>query len=112
MSIDIDGPRCNCGNFGCLESLASGIALVKRVKQEIHRGAKSSLSDLYLNHEESLTLETIVEHCKKGDLLAESIIDEMGRYLGIGDRKSTRLNSSHVAISYAVFCLKKNKQKK
>src|SRR5690625_5917710 len=27
-----------------------------------------------------------------------------------GDRKSTRLNSSHVAISYAVFCLKKNKK--
>src|SRR5690625_5693378 len=26
----------------------------------------------------------------------------------LGDRKSTRLNSSHVAISYAVFCLKKN----
>src|SRR5690625_6700862 len=26
------------------------------------------------------------------------------------DRKSTRLNSSHVAISYAVFCLKKNKK--
>src|SRR5438874_6151671 len=29
----------------------------------------------------------------------------------IVDRKSTRLNSSHVEISYAVFCLKKNKQK-
>src|SRR5436309_9981950 len=28
---------------------------------------------------------------------------------GIGDRKSTRLNSSHVKISYAVFCLKKKK---
>src|SRR5207302_6075961 len=28
-----------------------------------------------------------------------------------GDRKSTRLNSSHVKISYAVFCLKKKKQK-
>src|SRR5207253_8841078 len=28
---------------------------------------------------------------------------------GISDRKSTRLNSSHVAISYAVFCLKKKK---
>src|SRR5690625_6166646 len=27
----------------------------------------------------------------------------------LGDRKSTRLNSSHVAISYAVFCLKKKK---
>src|SRR5690606_41775282 len=29
----------------------------------------------------------------------------------LGDRKSTRLNSSHVKISYAVFCLKKKKQK-
>src|SRR5437870_9538400 len=31
--------------------------------------------------------------------------------LGLRDRKSTRLNSSHVAISYAVFCLKKKKKK-
>src|SRR5947207_9840524 len=30
---------------------------------------------------------------------------------GIGDRKSTRLNSSHTVISYAVFCLKKKKTK-
>src|SRR5699024_12793970 len=34
-----------------------------------------------------------------------------GRYAGTGDRKSTRLNSSHVSISYAVFCLKKKKRK-
>src|SRR5438874_5006605 len=32
-----------------------------------------------------------------------------GRATGRGDRKSTRLNSSHVEISYAVFCLKKKK---
>src|SRR5215469_11472183 len=32
--------------------------------------------------------------------------------LGQRDRKSTRLNSSHVEISYAVFCLKKKKQRK
>src|SRR5256885_11701987 len=30
--------------------------------------------------------------------------------LGAGDRKSTRLNSSHLVISYAVFCLKKKKK--
>src|SRR2546426_5991185 len=30
----------------------------------------------------------------------------------VGDRKSTRLNSSHLVISYAVFCLKKKKKKK
>src|SRR5690348_18081618 len=32
-------------------------------------------------------------------------------YVGTGDRKSTRLNSSHPSISYAVFCLKKKKLK-
>src|SRR2546430_5882533 len=33
--------------------------------------------------------------------------DPQGRYIDKGDRKSTRLNSSHSQISYAVFCLKK-----
>src|SRR2546426_9084326 len=41
----------------------------------------------------------------------------ISKYSGVsagssGDRKSTRLNSSHLVISYAVFCLKKKKQKK
>src|SRR5690625_6942064 len=36
--------------------------------------------------------------------------DDLGQLRA--DRKSTRLNSSHVAISYAVFCLKKKKKKK
>src|SRR5699024_12226255 len=40
-----------------------------------------------------------------------SVIIACKRSLG-GDRKSTRLNSSHVSISYAVFCLKKKKQER
>src|SRR5690625_5848736 len=39
--------------------------------------------------------------------LLEERAEEYGRLI---DRKSTRLNSSHVAISYAVFCLKKKKR--
>src|SRR5438034_4217824 len=38
--------------------------------------------------------------------------DGAGRERDGGDRKSTRLNSSHTVISYAVFCLKKKKKKK
>src|SRR5690625_4175959 len=42
---------------------------------------------------------------------AAHVADDMdGKIAGIIDRKSTRLNSSHVAISYAVFCLKKKKR--
>ena len=39
-------------------------------------------------------------------------VSERGGSIVRGDRKSTRLNSSHALISYAVFCLKKKKQKK
>src|SRR3712207_8526575 len=46
-------------------------------------------------------LDVVVEHQQPppGDRVAA----------GLGDRKSTRLNSSHANISYAVFCLKKKK---
>src|SRR5207253_11217440 len=37
----------------------------------------------------------------------QAFVDVVGGRAGTEDRKSTRLNSSHVAISYAVFCLKK-----
>src|SRR5690625_5503594 len=41
----------------------------------------------------------------------QSALVELGQQRArVGDRKSTRLNSSHVAISYAVFCLKKKKE--
>src|SRR5258708_27961281 len=38
------------------------------------------------------------------------VFTEFLKFLLIGDRKSTRLNSSHQIISYAVFCLKKKKK--
>src|SRR2546427_11398476 len=37
-------------------------------------------------------------------------VDNEGVLVDVGDRKSTRLNSSHSQISYAVFCLKKKKK--
>src|SRR5437764_2740909 len=70
------------------------------------------------------TLFRSIEHAVQVDLAAAD--DGGGRILGLGgiggdghqvrggegleDRKSTRLNSSHRCISYAVFCLKKKKK--
>src|SRR6266436_7992061 len=45
------------------------------------------------------------------ELQAAQVLDR-GARVRRGDRKSTRLNSSHGYISYAVFCLKKKKKKK
>src|SRR3989454_4974670 len=46
------------------------------------------------------------------ELAARQPADAAGRRGAEGDRKSTRLNSSHLVISYAVFCLKKKKKQK
>src|SRR5699024_11903697 len=43
----------------------------------------------------------------KDDYYEAFITDELDESIKLQDRKSTRLNSSHVSISYAVFCLKK-----
>src|SRR2546426_2144474 len=45
-----------------------------------------------------------------GEQLLGRIVNPLGRPLDGRDRKSTRLNSSHLVISYAVFCLKKKKK--
>src|SRR2546422_5646129 len=54
-------------------------------------------------------------HARASDWQKEAITDDEGRFqidaVPAGDRKSTRLNSSHGYISYAVFCLKKKKKK-
>src|SRR5438045_7255075 len=47
-----------------------------------------------------------------GPTAAERADPQRNFDLDEGDRKSTRLNSSHLGISYAVFCLKKKKTKK
>src|SRR2546430_5779224 len=48
--------------------------------------------------------------CRSTAVTRVAAVSVAGRTGGGGDRKSTRLNSSHSQISYAVFCLKKKKQ--
>src|SRR3712207_8471750 len=60
------------------------------------------------------TSESIAEAFDEADLrLLDLYTDDEDLFgLALGDRKSTRLNSSHANISYAVFCLKKNQTKR
>src|SRR3989454_8942765 len=64
-------------------------------------GGRGALAEVELLHallDETLAIVLVVD-------------DEVGRQPDVADRKSTRLNSSHLVISYAVFCLKKKKKK-
>jgi glucokinase-like ROK family protein len=82
-TINIDGPRCNCGNYGCLEAVASGLAIVRRAGEEIRRGAVSSFRAQYLEDEDSVTIYTILDSANQGDPLAIQLLIESARYVSI-----------------------------
>src|SRR2546422_6173023 len=67
------------------------------------------LSDLHAGLH--LGEDKMQEIVARANALAPDVILQTGRER-VGDRKSTRLNSSHGYISYAVFCLKKKKKTK
>ncbi|MGL5295184.1 MAG: DNA-binding transcriptional regulator NagC [Aeromonas sp.] len=76
IQVDPLGKRCHCGNFGCLETIASNEAIVDKVKDLISRGHPSRLQEKHI---------TIVEVCKAalaGDELCRSVIEHVGEHLG------------------------------
>ena len=74
------GPRCNCGNFGCLETVASSAALLARARELARDQPGSPLARLA---PEAITVETIAQAAADGDEGARALIIETGRYLGI-----------------------------
>src|SRR5215467_15054208 len=58
----------------------------------------------------SVVFQTFADLARTGELQRDTLVTLWRVAAGFADRKSTRLNSSHLVISYAVFCLKKKKK--
>ncbi len=84
MTIDINGPKCACGNTGCLETLASGKAMAREALRRIRAGAKSSLVDMVDGKIESITAEKVGIAAGGGDVLSLDVIRQVSINLGIG----------------------------
>src|SRR5690554_380079 len=112
LELDIkSGMSVITGETGAGKSIlldALGLTLGARAESDsIRKGAdKAEISASFISNEQAkLWLE-------QRDLPTDDTIILRRVVTQEGDRKSTRLNSSHVRISYAVFCLKKKKKKK
>ena len=84
MVIEDDGPQCNCGNFGCLEILASGTAMAKEARRRIVKGETSCIVEFAGGRIDSITSKIIALAAKRGDALAYEIINSAAYYLGVG----------------------------
>ncbi len=84
MTIDVNGPRCSCGNVGCWETLVSGTAVAREAQRRIRQGEKSSLTKIVRRKVGNITAEEVGIAAKDGDPLALEIIAKAATYLGIG----------------------------
>lgn len=79
ITLQDDGPPCDCGKRGCLEALASDPAVVRRARAAIALGEQTALAGV-----KPLTLEAIVAAAEAEDELARQMLADSGRWLGIG----------------------------
>jgi glucokinase len=84
MTIDENGPICNCGNRGCWETLASGTALAREASRRIEEGVKTSILKQVDGDLGQVTAQVIHAAALQGDKFARELIARTGHYVGVG----------------------------
>jgi glucokinase len=82
VTVQATGPRCACGNHGCLEALASGTAIGRRARELAIENPESALGRLAARRQ--ILGEDVTELAREGNKVALSVLDEAGRWLGVG----------------------------
>lgn len=82
ITIDTEGSECECGNTGCLETVASAPNIVRRANERLHRDSTSSLSKLAMN--KNFTADDMAREAKEGDDFSLMMIERTGKYIGTG----------------------------
>lgn len=85
MTIYPDGARCNCGNYGCLESYSSATAIRRMVKEVLaDTNSKTVLRELVIDEDPGRIPEVVMKAALEGDGAALRIWEQFGIVLGIG----------------------------
>ena len=82
ISIDYNGPKCNCGSCGCIEAYAGNQYLRERVREQLKKHPESKMWKLIENDLGKVSPRNIQEAAEQGDEFATSVINELGFHLG------------------------------
>ena len=82
VSIDANGRRCKCGNYGCVEAYASGPAIAERAVEGIQSGVETSLGQYVKGDLSKITAQIVYEAANDGDEWALEVVRETSQLLG------------------------------
>ena len=82
-TIDYCGPRCECGNYGCLEMYCSLLVFKKNIRTRLAKGEESCVREEY-EKKGFLTQSMLKNAMEKGDSLVKEEFDKMCEYLAVG----------------------------
>lgn len=92
-----DGPRCQCGHNGCLETYASAISIVKQCREGLALGISPVLSKLCPSGE-TLSLSRIMEAVQLKDSYCTSVINRAAAYTGIAIANTVNILDPEVIV--------------
>jgi len=79
-----NGILCNCGKYGCLETIASGTAIVRMAKEGLKTGRSSLLGQLVSEDPDKIEIRNVVQAAVMGDQYSISTLANVGHWLGKG----------------------------
>lgn len=82
ITIDFNGPRCGCGNYGCVEAFASAPAIATMGVKAVQQGLTTSIGELADYDLNKITPKLIAKAADHGDEIANEIWKDVGHYIG------------------------------
>ena len=84
MVIEVNGPKCGCGNRGCFEALASRTAIFREVQAAVKGGQETLLTDMLGKDLSDMRSGDLRKAIRRGDKLATKVVETAAEFAGIG----------------------------
>ena len=98
MVLEVNGPKCGCGNKGCFEALASRTAIFQQIKAGVKEGEKTLLTDMLGNSLDDLRSGDLRKAIRRGDKFVDRIIEGASEYIGIATANLINLLNPEVVV--------------
>jgi len=83
MVLEVNGPKCSCGNNGCFEALASRTAIFRTIQNAVKEGQKTILTDMLGPDLKDLRSGDLRKAIRRGDKFVDRVVEEAAEYTGI-----------------------------